>query len=43
MPDEMQYDEPRRRLLVGKGFVENVPPAVWTYEVSGKRVFDAVV
>jgi hypothetical protein len=38
MPDEMQYDEPRRRLLVGKGFVENVPPAVWNYEVSGKRV-----
>jgi type ISP restriction-modification system protein len=38
MPDEMQYDEPRRRLLVGKGFVENVPPAVWNYEVSCKRV-----
>lgn len=22
----------------GKGFVENVPSAVWNYEVSGKRV-----
>jgi Type ISP C-terminal specificity domain len=38
MPDEMGYDETRHRLLVGKGFVENVPPAVWLYEVSGKRV-----
>jgi hypothetical protein len=38
MPDEIQYDEARRRLLIGKGFVENVPPAVWNYEVSGKRV-----
>jgi hypothetical protein len=38
MPDEMEYDEARRRLLVGKGFIENVPPAVWNYEVSGKRV-----
>lgn len=38
MPDEMGYDEARRRLMVGKGFVENVPPAVWSYEVSGKRV-----
>ena len=25
-------------MLVGKGFVDNVPPAVWHYEVSGKRV-----
>ena len=38
MPDEMEYDEARRRLLVGKGFVENVPPEVWNYEVAGKRV-----
>jgi hypothetical protein len=38
MPDEMEYDEARRRLLVGKGFIERVPPAVWNYEVSGKRV-----
>lgn len=38
MPDEIAYDEAKRRLLVGKGFVENVPPAVWAYEVSGKRV-----
>ncbi len=38
MPDEIQYDESQRRLLVGTGFVENVPLAVWQYEVSGKRV-----
>ncbi len=38
MPDEIGYDGSRRRLLVGKGFIENVPPPVWNYEVSGKRV-----
>jgi hypothetical protein len=38
MPDEIGYDAAKRRLLVGKGFVENVPAAVWQYEVSGKRV-----
>ena len=38
MPDEIEYDESRGHLLVGKGFIENVPPAVWQYEVSGKRV-----
>jgi hypothetical protein len=38
MPDVMRYDEAKRHLLVGEGFVENVPPAVWNYEVSGKRV-----
>src|SRR5439155_11495709 len=38
MPDEIEYDETRRRLLIGKGFIDNVPPAVWQYEVSGKRV-----
>ena len=38
MPDLMEYDEARRRLLVGKGFIENVTPAVWNYDVSGKRV-----
>ncbi len=38
MPDEIQYDKSRRRLLVGTGFIDNVPAAVWQYEVSGKRV-----
>ncbi len=38
MPDEIQYDEAKRRLMIGTGFIDNVPPAVWQYEVSGKRV-----
>jgi hypothetical protein len=38
MPDEIEYDESRRRLMVGKGFVDKVQAAVWNYEVSGKRV-----
>ena len=38
MPDEIEYHAPKQRLLIGRGFVENVSPAVWHYEVSGKRV-----
>lgn len=38
MPDTIEYDEAKRRLLVGTGFIDNVPPEVWQYEVSGKRV-----
>ena len=38
MPDEIEYDGAKERLLIGKGFIDNVPPAVWQYEVSGKRV-----
>ena len=38
MPDEIEYDESKQRLLIGKGFIDNVPAAVWKYEVSGKRV-----
>jgi hypothetical protein len=38
MPDEIDYDEARKRLCVGGGSVENVPPQVWQYEVSGKQV-----
>jgi hypothetical protein len=38
LPDVIDYDASRRRLLVGKGFIDNVPPAVWAYEVSGKAV-----
>ncbi|MBM4397934.1 MAG: hypothetical protein FJ087_19890 [Deltaproteobacteria bacterium] len=38
MPNEIAYDEATRRLLVGTGHVENVPPRVWAYEVSGKQV-----
>ncbi len=38
MPDEIRYDDSKRRLMVGAGFIDNVPPAVWRYEVSGKQV-----
>ena len=38
MPDSINYDASKRRLLVGTGYVENVEPRVWNYEVSGKQV-----
>lgn len=37
-PDTLEYDAAKRRLLVGTGFIDNVPPDVWAYEVSGKQV-----
>jgi hypothetical protein len=38
MPDTIDYDASRHRLLVGRGYVEGVAPQVWNYEVSGKQV-----
>ena len=38
LPDEMDYDPATRRLKVGNGYVENVTPEMWAYEVSGKQV-----
>lgn len=38
LPDIMDYDPATRRLKIGKGFVENVTPEMWAYEVSGKQV-----
>ena len=38
MPNRIDYDAAKRRLLVGEGFIDNVPPEVWQYEVSGKQV-----
>ncbi|MDP3069721.1 MAG: type ISP restriction/modification enzyme [Opitutaceae bacterium] len=38
MPNEISYDSTKQRLLVGSGFIDHVPPAVWNYEVSGKQV-----
>jgi hypothetical protein len=38
LPDTMAHDAAARRLHVGDGFVDNVPAAVWAYEVSGKNV-----
>jgi hypothetical protein len=36
--DTIEYDAGKQRLIVGQGFIERVPPAVWKYEVSGKQV-----
>jgi hypothetical protein len=33
----MDYDPATRRLRIGKGYVENVTPEMWSYEVSGKQ------
>lgn len=37
-PDTIDYDPTLRRLHIGSGHIDNVPPAVWAYEVSGKQV-----
>jgi hypothetical protein len=38
LPDTMDYDPVTRRLTVGKGYIDNVSPEMWAYEVSGKKV-----
>ena len=38
LPDAMDYYPATRRLKIGKGYVENVTPEMWAYEVSGKQV-----
>ncbi len=38
MPDEIVYNAGLRGLQIGSGFIDNMPPEVWNYEVSGKRV-----
>jgi hypothetical protein len=38
LPDTMDYDPAKRRLKIGKGYVENVTSKMWDYDVSGKQV-----
>jgi len=38
MPNDMDYDAALRRLRIGQGYIDNVSPEVWSYEVSGKQV-----
>lgn len=38
LPDTMDYDPATQRLKMGKGYVDNVTPEMWAYEVSGKQV-----
>jgi hypothetical protein len=40
LPQTMLYEAAKRRLVIGKGYVENVTPAVRAYELSGKNVLD---
>jgi hypothetical protein len=37
MPDTINYDAGKKRLLIGTGYVEPVDLGVWNYEVSGKH------
>ena len=37
-PDTIGYDAGRQRLLIGHGYIENVPSKVWEYQISGKQV-----
>lgn len=38
LPESIDYDPAKRRLMVGKGRIDNVMPEIWAYEVSGKPV-----
>ena len=38
MPNTIDHDAPRARLVVGSGFIEPVAARVWHYEVGGKQV-----
>jgi Type ISP C-terminal specificity domain len=40
LPETMDYDAAKHRLVIGKGFVDNVRPAIRNYEISGKNVLD---
>jgi hypothetical protein len=38
LPNDMDYNPAARRLIIGNGYVDNVPQEVWDYGVSGKNV-----
>lgn len=38
LPETLDYDASKRRLIVGGGHIDNVSPEMWNYEVSGKQV-----
>ncbi|MGE3626984.1 MAG: type ISP restriction/modification enzyme [Hyphomicrobiales bacterium] len=38
LPQDMDHDASKKRLRIGKGYVENVTQAMWDYEVSGMNV-----
>lgn len=39
-PEALRYDPDTRRLHVGEGWIENVTPQMWAYEVSGVEVIE---
>jgi hypothetical protein len=38
LADAMDYDAAKKRLRVGKGYIDHVTLQMWAYEVSGKQV-----
>jgi hypothetical protein len=38
LPDTMSYDADKKRLYIGSGYIDNVTPEMWNYEISGKQV-----
>jgi Type ISP C-terminal specificity domain len=38
LPDDMHYDAAKQRLHIGKGYIDNVTPEIWAYEISGKNI-----
>jgi hypothetical protein len=38
MPDALSHDESTNQLRVGDGVIDNVTPAMWTYEISGVHI-----
>jgi Type ISP C-terminal specificity domain len=38
LPDTITYDTAKRRLHIGAGYIDNVTPEMWSYEISGKNV-----
>jgi Type ISP C-terminal specificity domain len=38
MPDTITYDPSLKRLQIGTGYIDNVAPEVWAYEISGQHV-----
>jgi hypothetical protein len=38
LPDTMFHDAATNRLHVGAGYIDNVTPEMWAYEVSGKQI-----
>lgn len=38
LPEELSYDLEKHRLRLGDGYIDNVRPAVWAYEVDRKQV-----